>query len=145
MQLLQDTMHKLLLPTFPSVKPPLKAIHLLPGWTNSRTLPQYTDKHLLKRLVLSDVSHDDTKHFQVRFEKQDRCKLSKQKSRRLGVKCKINLYFICFMIMFIIFHGYWLMFDSPTQGSKMYESVLFINIFVQLFWSSFCSFFLIFS
>ena len=35
------------------------------------------------------------------------------------------------------------MFDCPTQGLKMYELVLFDNIFVQLFSSSFCSFFLL--
>ena len=34
--------------------------------------------------------------------------------------------------------------DCASYGSKMYELLFFKNIFVQLFWSSFCSFFLVF-
>ena len=37
------------------------------------------------------------------------------------------------------------MFDCATQALKMYELVLFNKIFVQLFSTLFCSFFLVFT
>ena len=53
------------------------------------------------RNVSTDSCYDDTKHYQVPFEKQGRCKVCKKNSRHSCVECKVNLY-ICFEI----FHGY---------------------------------------
>ena len=67
------------------------------------------------RIVPSDVLYDDTKHYQVPFEKQLRCKVCKEyklqiegvqkELPRLRVKCKVNINYTCFEI----FHGYQLM------------------------------------
>ena len=54
------------------------------------------------------------------------------------MKCEVNLR----DIYFEIFHGYWPIFDCGKQGLKMYELVLFNNILVQLFSSSFVFFIL---
>ena len=58
------------------------------------------------------VLYDDTKHYQVPFEKQLRCKVCKEyklqiegvqkELPRLRVKCKVNINYTCFEI----FHGY---------------------------------------
>ena len=59
--------------------------------------------------------------------KQSRCKVFKKNSRRRYVKYKST------WSVFEIFQLYQLAFDCATQGSKIYELVLFNNIFAQLF------------
>ena len=79
-------------------------------------------------------------HYQVSSKKPSQCKVWKGNFRCCCVKYKANLHDICFKI----FHGYCLVFDFETQDLKMYELVLFNNIFDQVFKRLLGSFFLVF-
>ena len=55
--------------------------------------------HIGIRNVPSDVCHDDTEHYQVSSEKQSRCNVCKNNSRRRCINCKVNLHDVCFEIL----------------------------------------------
>ena len=71
----------------------------------------------------------------VSAEKQGRCKVCKKNSLCRYVKCKSTWY--RFWNISMILANVWL----RNDGWKIYELVLFNNIFVQLFWSWFFFFY----
>ena len=52
--------------------------------------------HLEIRNVPSDFCYDDTKYYQVPFEKQGRCMVCEKNSQHRWVKYKVNLHVKCF-------------------------------------------------
>ena len=97
------------------------------GWSSS--------SHVGIQNVPSDDCYE-VAHYQVPSKNQGMCQVYKNNFRCRCVRCKVNLY----DIFFEIFQGFYLMFDCATQGLKMFELVLFTNIFVQLFSSLFSGF-----
>ena len=59
------------------------------------------------RNVPQDFCYDDTKHYQVPFEKQGRWKVCKKISRHCWVECKVDLY-IFWNISWILLANVWL-------------------------------------